>query len=34
MKPLKKVTNEGTSENEISIAFPFSAITISKPQQK
>jgi hypothetical protein len=34
MKPQKKVTNERTSEYDIAIAFPFSAVTISKPQQK
>jgi hypothetical protein len=34
MKPRKKVTNERESEYDISVAFPFSAVTISKPQQK
>jgi hypothetical protein len=34
MKPKKKVTNEQTSAYNISIAFPFSAVTISKPLQK
>jgi hypothetical protein len=33
MKPQKKVTYEQASEYDISIAFPFSVITISKPQQ-
>jgi hypothetical protein len=30
----EKVTNERASEYEISVAFPFSAVTISQPQQK
>jgi hypothetical protein len=34
MKPQKKVTNERASEYDISIALPFSVVTISKPQQK
>jgi hypothetical protein len=34
MKRQKNVTNERTSEYDISIGFPFSAFTISKPQQK
>jgi hypothetical protein len=34
MKPPKKETNERASEYDISVAFPFSAVTISKPQQK
>jgi hypothetical protein len=34
MKPQKKGTNERASEYDISVAFPFSAVTISKPQQK
>jgi hypothetical protein len=34
MKAQKKVTNERASEYDISVAFPFSAVTISKPQQK
>jgi hypothetical protein len=34
MKPRKKVTNKRTSEYDISVDFPFSAETISKPQQK
>jgi hypothetical protein len=33
MKPQKKVTIERASECDIFIAFPFSAVTISKPQQ-
>jgi hypothetical protein len=33
MKPQKKETNERASEYDISIAFPFSAGTISKPQK-
>jgi hypothetical protein len=28
MKPQKKVTNERASEYDISVAFPFSAVTI------
>jgi hypothetical protein len=32
MKPQKKGTNERASENDISIAFPFSSVTISKLQ--
>jgi hypothetical protein len=32
MKPQKKVTNERASEYDISTDFPFSAVTISKPQ--
>jgi hypothetical protein len=32
--PEKKVTNEQASEYDISSAFHFSAVTISKPQQK
>jgi hypothetical protein len=34
MKGQKTVTNERASEYDVSIAFPFSAVTISKPQQK
>jgi hypothetical protein len=34
MKTWQKGTNERTSEYNIYIAFPFSAFTISKPQQK
>jgi hypothetical protein len=34
MKPQKKVTNERAFEYDIFAAFPFSAVTISKPQQK
>jgi hypothetical protein len=34
MKPREKVTNEQASEYDISVAFPFSFVTISKPQQK
>jgi hypothetical protein len=34
MKPQKKVTNERAFEHDISAAFHFSAVTISKPQQK
>jgi hypothetical protein len=34
MKPQKKVTNEQASEYDISIVFPFSAITICKTQAK
>jgi hypothetical protein len=34
MKPQKKVTNERASAYDISIAFPYSAVTISKSQQK
>jgi hypothetical protein len=34
MKPQKKETNQRASEYDISIAFPFFAVTISKPQQK
>jgi hypothetical protein len=30
----QKGTNEPTSEYDISVAFPFSAVTICKPQQK
>jgi hypothetical protein len=30
----EKVTNERASEYDISIAFPFSAVAISKPQEK
>jgi hypothetical protein len=33
MKPQKKITNEGASEYNIYIAFPFPAVIISKPQQ-
>jgi hypothetical protein len=32
--PDKKETNERASECDISIAFPFSVVTISKPQKK
>jgi hypothetical protein len=32
-KTRKKVTNKRASEYDISVAFPFSAIKISKPQQ-
>jgi hypothetical protein len=34
MKLREKVTNERVSEYDISVAFPFSSVTISKPQQK
>jgi hypothetical protein len=34
MKPQKKGTNERASEYDISVFFPFSAVTISNPQQK
>jgi hypothetical protein len=34
MKPHEKVTIERASEYDISVAFLFSAVTISKPQQK
>jgi hypothetical protein len=34
MKPKKKVTNGRASKYDISVAFPFSVVTISKPQQK
>jgi hypothetical protein len=34
MKLQKKGTNERASEYYISIAFPFSNVTISKPRQK
>jgi hypothetical protein len=34
MKPQKKVTNKRASRYDISIAFPSSAITIGKTQQK
>jgi hypothetical protein len=34
MKPRQKWTNERTFEYDISVAFPFSAVTICKPQQK
>jgi hypothetical protein len=34
MKSRPKWTNERTSEYDISVAFPFSAVTICKPQQK
>jgi hypothetical protein len=34
MKPREKVTNERASEYDISIAFPLSAVTLCKPQQK
>jgi hypothetical protein len=34
LHPRKKVTNEQASEYDISIAYPFSVITISKPQKK
>jgi hypothetical protein len=34
MKPRQKGTNERTSEYDISVAFPLSAVTICKPQQK
>jgi hypothetical protein len=34
MKPQKKVTNDRASEYDSAIAFSFSAVTISKPQQK
>jgi hypothetical protein len=34
MKPQKKVTNERASEYDIIVAFRFSAVTISKLQQK
>jgi hypothetical protein len=34
MKPQKKVPIEQASEYDISFAFPFSAVTISKRQQK
>jgi hypothetical protein len=30
----KKATNERASKNDIVISFPFSAVAISKPQQK
>jgi hypothetical protein len=33
MKPWRKVTNELASKYDISVAFTFSAVTISKPQQ-
>jgi hypothetical protein len=33
MKPQKKGTNERASEYDISVAFPFSAITVSKLKQ-
>jgi hypothetical protein len=33
MRPQKKLTNERASEYEISVAFPFSADTISKPSK-
>jgi hypothetical protein len=33
MKTQKKVTNERAHEYDISIAFPFSAVTIRKPRQ-
>jgi hypothetical protein len=31
MKPREKVTNERASDYDISVAFPFSSITISTP---
>jgi hypothetical protein len=34
MKPQKKVTSERASEYDITIAMPFFAIKISKPQKK
>jgi hypothetical protein len=34
MKPQKEVTNERVPEYHFSATFPFSAVTISKPQQK
>jgi hypothetical protein len=34
MKPQQKGTNKQTFEYDISVAFPFSAVTICKPQQK
>jgi hypothetical protein len=34
MKPREKGTNERAFEYDISVAFPFSSVTISKPQQK
>jgi hypothetical protein len=34
MKPREKVTIEQASEYDISVAFPLSSATISKPQQK
>jgi hypothetical protein len=34
MKPQKKGSNERAFEYDISIAIPFSAVKISKPQQK
>jgi hypothetical protein len=34
MKPQEKVTNERASEYDIPVAFSFSSVTISKPQQK
>jgi hypothetical protein len=33
MKPNKKVTNERTSEYDISVTFPLSVITILNPGQ-
>jgi hypothetical protein len=33
MKSKKKVTNERASEYKIYVAFPFSAVTLSKLQQ-
>jgi hypothetical protein len=33
MKPQKKGINEQASEYDISIAIPFSAVTISKPSR-
>jgi hypothetical protein len=34
MKPREKVTNERASEYDVSIAIPFSAVTISKPKKE
>jgi hypothetical protein len=34
MKPQKKVTNEQASEDDISVAFPFSVVTIQKTPAK
>jgi hypothetical protein len=32
MKPQKKITNERAFEYDISVSFPFPAVSISKPQ--